>query len=53
VKYTDDVMLLAKEENMLQGRIDGPTEIGRYCEIEMNVEKNCDDNLKETDYDRS
>jgi len=42
---------------MLQDMIDRPAEIGRYCEIDKNVEKECDENLKETipntDYDRS
>jgi hypothetical protein len=28
--------------------IDGPTEIERYCEIDKNVEKECDENLKDS-----
>jgi hypothetical protein len=39
VKYTDDLVLLAKEEMVLQGMIDRLTEIGRCCRTEMNVEK--------------
>jgi hypothetical protein len=40
VKYADDVVLLAKEEMMLQDLIDRLIEIGRCCGMEMNVEKN-------------
>jgi hypothetical protein len=36
---TDDLVLLAKEETVLQGMIDRLIEIGRYYEIKMNVEK--------------
>jgi hypothetical protein len=39
VKYADDVVLLAKEETVLQGMIDRPIEIGRRYGMEMNVEK--------------
>jgi len=39
VKYTDDLMLLGKEEAVLQGVIERLIEIGRCCGIEMNVEK--------------
>jgi hypothetical protein len=39
VKYADDLVLLAKEETVLQGMIDRLTEIGRRCGMEMNVEK--------------
>jgi hypothetical protein len=39
VKYTDDLVLLAKEETVLQSMIDRPTEIGRCCGMAMNVEK--------------
>ena len=35
VKYSDDLMMLAKEEAALQGIIEG-----RYCGMEMNVGKN-------------
>jgi hypothetical protein len=36
-KYADDLVLLAKEETVLQGVIDRLTEIGRRCGMEMNV----------------
>jgi len=39
VKYTDDLVLLGKEEAVLQGVIERLIEIGRCCGIEMNVEK--------------
>jgi hypothetical protein len=39
VKYADDLVLLAKEENMLQGRIDKLIEIGRCYGMEMNTGK--------------
>ena len=39
VKYADDLVLMAKEETVLQGMIDKLTEIGRCYGIEMNVEK--------------
>jgi hypothetical protein len=39
VKYADDLVLLAKEETVLQGMIDRLIEIGRCYGIEMNVEK--------------
>jgi hypothetical protein len=39
VKYADSLMLLAKEEKMLQGMIDRLVEIGRCYGKEMNVEK--------------
>ena len=39
VKYADDLVLLAKEETVLQDMIDKLIEIGRCCEMEMNVEK--------------
>ena len=37
--YADDLMLMAKEETVLQGMIDKLIEIGRYYGMEMNVEK--------------
>jgi hypothetical protein len=40
VKYADDLMLLAREEKVLQGMIDRLIEIGRSYGMEMNVEKN-------------
>jgi hypothetical protein len=39
VKYADELVLLAKEEMVLQGMIDKPIEIGRCYGMEMNVEK--------------
>jgi hypothetical protein len=39
VKYADDLVLLAKEEKVLQDMIDKLTEIGRCYGMEMNVEK--------------
>ena len=37
--YADDLVLMAKEETMLQSMIDKLTETGRYYGMEMNVEK--------------
>ena len=39
VKYADDLVLMAKEETVLQGMIDKLTEIGRCYGMVMNVEK--------------
>ena len=39
VKYADDLVLMAKEETVLQGIINKLIEIGRYYCMEMNVEK--------------
>jgi hypothetical protein len=39
VKYADDLVILAKEETVLQGMIDRLIEIGRCYGMEMNVEK--------------
>jgi len=39
VKYADDLVLLAKEEKVLQCMIDKLIEIGRCYGMEMNVEK--------------
>jgi hypothetical protein len=39
VKYADDLVLLAKEETVLQDMTDNLTEIGRCYGMEMNVEK--------------
>jgi hypothetical protein len=39
VKYADDLVLLAKEEKVLQDMIDKLIEIGRWYGMEMNVEK--------------
>jgi len=40
VKYADDLVLMAKEETVLQDMIDKLIETGRYYGMEMNVEKN-------------
>jgi hypothetical protein len=39
VKYADDLMLLAKEETLLQEMIDRLIEIGRCSGMDMNVER--------------
>jgi hypothetical protein len=39
VKYADDLVLLAKEEKVLQKMTDKPIEIGGGYGMEMNVEK--------------
>jgi len=39
VKYADDLVLIAKEDTLLQGMIDKLIETGRYYGMEMNVEK--------------
>ena len=39
VKYPDDLVLLDKEEKVLQDMIDKLIEIGGCCGMEMNVEK--------------
>jgi hypothetical protein len=39
VKYADDLVLLAKEEKVLQNMIDKLIEIGRCYGMEINVEK--------------
>ena len=39
VKYADDLVLLAKEEKVLQDTIDKLIEIGRCYGMEMNVGK--------------
>ena len=39
VKYADDLVLMGKEETVLQGMIDKQTVIGRCYGMEMNVEK--------------
>jgi ABC-type hemin transport system ATPase subunit len=39
VKYADELVLLAKEEMVLQDMIDKVIEIGRCYGMEMNVEK--------------
>ena len=39
MKYADDLVLMAKEETVLQCMIDELIETGRYYSMEMNVEK--------------
>ena len=39
VKYADDIVIMAKEETVLQGMIDKLIKIGRCYGVEMNVEK--------------
>jgi hypothetical protein len=39
VKYADDLVLLAREETVLQGMVDRLIEIGRRYGMEMNVGK--------------
>ena len=39
VKYADDLVLMAKEETVLQSMIDKLIETGRYYGMEMNVEE--------------
>ena len=39
VKYADDLVLMVKEETVLQGMIGKLTEIGRCYGMELNVEK--------------
>jgi hypothetical protein len=38
VKYTDDLVLMARKETVLQGMIDKLIEFGRYDGMEMNAE---------------
>ena len=40
MKYADDLVLMAKEETVLQDMIDKLIEIGSCYGMEMNVEKN-------------
>jgi hypothetical protein len=39
VKFADDLVLLAREENVLQGTVDRLNEIGKRYGMEMSVEK--------------
>jgi hypothetical protein len=39
LEYADDLLLLAKEEMVLQGMIGRLIEIGRCCGMNVNVEK--------------
>jgi hypothetical protein len=57
VKYADDLVLLAKQEKVLQDMINKLIEIGGCYGMEMNVEKNkSNENFKTTiaskNYDR-
>jgi len=46
VKYADDLIIMAKEEKVLQGLIDKLIEIGSCYGMEMNVEKQNNENFK-------
>jgi hypothetical protein len=47
MKYGDDLVLLAKEDPVLEGKTDKITENGKFYGMEMNVEKYSDNvNLK-------
>ena len=48
VKYADDLVLLVKEEKVLQDMIDKLIEIGRCYGMEINVEKKSNENSKTT-----
>jgi len=49
VKYADDLVLLVKEEKVLQDMSDKPIEIGGCYGMEINVEKNkSNENFKTT-----
>ena len=49
VKYADELVLMVKEENILQSMMDKLIEIGRCYGMERNVEKNkSNDNFKTT-----
>jgi hypothetical protein len=39
VKYSDELVLLAKEEKVLQDMIDKLSEIGRFYGVEMDVKR--------------
>jgi hypothetical protein len=57
VKYADDLVLLAKEEKVLQDMINKPNEIGRCYGMEIKKKKNkSNENFKTTiaskNYDR-
>ena len=40
VKYAGDLVVLVREETMLQGAIESLIESGQCCEMEINVETN-------------
>ena len=56
VKFADDLVLMAKEETVLQGVIGNLFENGRCYGMEMNVKKQINENFKTTmpsnNYDR-
>ena len=57
VKYADDLVLMDKEETVLEGMTEKLIEIGGYYGMEMNVEENkSNENFKTTfpsnNYDR-
>jgi hypothetical protein len=56
LKYADDLVLLAKEEKVLQDMIDKLNENGGCYGMKMNVEKTSNENFKPTipseNYDR-
>jgi hypothetical protein len=37
IKYVAQLVLMSKKETVLQDMLDRLTEIGRFCELEMNV----------------
>ena len=39
MKYTDEILKTAKQQTVLQGTSDRPTEIGTHCGMEMRVGK--------------
>jgi len=39
VKHADDLVLMTREETVVQGTIENLIEIGRCCGMKMNVEK--------------
>jgi hypothetical protein len=57
MKYADGLVLLTKEERVLQGKIDRLFEVGRCYKMKINVEKTTVKNLTATisniNYDRS
>ena len=56
LKYADELVLMAKEETVLQGMTEKLIETGRYYGVDMNVEKKNIENFKTTNpsnnYDR-
>ena len=57
VKYADDLVLMAKEEKVLQGMTEKLIEVGRCYGTEINAEKNKSyevfkTNISSTNYDK-